>query len=67
MSPYITNMTPDEQALLLTVARILRATIQDMQPTAMGRADIDDLNDALQPFDGNGHEQPGERKADAHP
>ena len=53
-------MTDDQQALLLTTARILRATIRDMLPTANGLADIDDLNEALRPFDGTGEElEPG--------
>jgi len=44
-------MTRDERALLLTTARLLRATIRDMLPTANGLQDIEDLSDALAPFD----------------
>lgn len=47
-------MTIDEQALLLTVARIMRARLKDLYETHRNKVDLEDLNDirhALAPFD----------------
>lgn len=44
-------MTEKHEALILTTARILRATINDMQPTASGARDMEDLSEVLAPFD----------------
>ena len=49
-------MTEQELALLLTVARILRAYIREApqyHATRQGRMDCDDLTEALAPWESN--------------
>jgi hypothetical protein len=48
---YESQMTRAEMALLLTVANVLRGTIQDMLPTANGYDDLRRLDEALAPFE----------------
>ena len=46
-------MTQQEFELLLTTARILRATLRDMLPTEDRLLDVADLDDALRHWDSN--------------
>lgn len=49
-------MTPEQEALLLTIARILRANLNDQRSGTIAfemSEDIADLDDALKPFSSN--------------
>lgn len=46
-------MTKEQEALLLTVARVLRDNLRDQRPGSETWSDIAALDEALKPFDDN--------------